>query len=159
MPFIIDGHNLIAALPDLDLSDLDDEMKLVEMLQGFCSRTQRRATVYFDRGFPGGEPTIKSGRVEVRFVRLPRTADDAIRAHLLKLGKEAPNWTIVSSDHEVRSAARRAGASVLDSDAFAQMIPASVITSDQSEKPLGALSDIDLDEWERLFNNRDKGSS
>ena len=159
MPFIIDGHNLIAALPDLDLSDLDDEMKLVEMLRGFCSRTQRRATVYFDRGSPGGEPTIKSGRVEVRFVRLPRTADDAIRAHLLKLDKEAPNWTIVSSDREVRSAARRAGASVLESDAFAQMIPASVITADQSEKPLGTLSDIDLDEWERLFNSRDQGSS
>ncbi len=159
MPFIIDGHNLIAALPDLDLSDLDDEMKLVEMLQGFCSRTRRRATVYFDRGFPGGKPTIKSGRVEVRFVRLPRTADDAIRAHLLKLDKEAPNWTVVSSDGEVRSAARRAGASVLDSDTFVQMIPASGITSDQSEKPLGTLSDIDLDEWERLFNNRDQGSS
>ncbi len=159
MPFIIDGHNLIAALPDLDLSDLDDEMKLVEMLQGFCSRTQRRATVYFDRGVPGGEPTIKSGRVEVRFVRRPRSADDAIRAHLLKLDKEAPNWTIVSSDREVRSAARRAGASVLHSDAFVQMIAASVITSDQREKPLGALSDIDLDEWERLFNNRDQGSS
>ena len=155
MPFIIDGHNLIAALPDLDLSDPDDERKLVEILRGFCSRTNRRATVYFDRGVPGGEPTIKSGRVDVRFVRLPRTADDAIRAHLLKLDKEAPNWTIVSSDREVRSAARRAGASVLDSDAFVQMIPASVIISDQSEKPLGALSDIDLDEWERLFNNRD----
>ena len=159
MPFIIDGHNLIAALPDLDLSDLNDEMKLVEMLQGFCSRTQRRVTVYFDRGAPGGEPTIKSGRVEVRFVRLPRTADDAIRAHLLKLDKEASNWTIVSSDREVRSAARRAGASVLHSDAFVQMIPASVITSGQSEKPLDALSDIGLDEWERLFKDRDQGSS
>ena len=159
MPFIIDGHNLIAALPDLDLSDLDDEIKLVEMLQGFCSRTQRRATVYFDRGVPSGETTIKSGRVDVRFIRLPRTADDAILAHLLKLDKEAPNWTIVSSDREIRSAARRAGASVLHSDAFVQMIPASVITSDQSEKPLGALSDIDLEEWERLFNNRDQGSS
>ncbi|MCJ7566504.1 MAG: NYN domain-containing protein [Anaerolineales bacterium] len=159
MPFIIDGHNLIAALPDLDLSDLDDEMKLVEILQGFCSRTRRRATVYFDRGVPGGEPTIKSGRVEARFVRLPRTADDAIRDHLLKLGKEGPNWTIISSDREVLSAARRAGASVLRSDAFAQMISPGVNTSDRSEKPQGALSDIGLDEWERLFKDRDQGSS
>lgn len=159
MPFIIDGHNLIAALPDLDLSDPDDERKLVEMLQGFCSRTRRRATVYFDRGFPGGKPTIKSGRVEVRFVRLPRTADDAIRAHLLKLDKEAPNWTIVSSDREVRSAASRAGASVLHSDAFVQMISTGTKNSDQSEKPLGNLSDKDLDEWERLFKDRDQGSS
>ena len=159
MPYIIDGHNLIAALPDLDLSDLDDEKKLVEMLQSFCSRTERRATVYFDRGAPGGEPTIKSGRVHVKFVRLPRSADDAIRDHLRKLGKEAPNWTIVSSDREVRSAALRVGASVLHSGAFVQIILQDANTSDQSEKPQEILSDKDLDEWERLFRNRDKGSS
>ncbi|HUS84294.1 MAG TPA: NYN domain-containing protein [Anaerolineales bacterium] len=159
MPYIIDGHNLIAALPDLDLSDLDDEKKLVEMLQGFCSRTERRATVYFDRGAPGGEPTIKSGRVHVKFVRLPRSADDAIRDHLRKLGKEAPNWTIVSSDREVRSAALRVGASVLHSGAFVQIILQGANTSNQSEKPQEILSDKDLDEWERLFRNRDKGSS
>ncbi len=159
MPFIIDGHNLIAALPDLDLSDPDDERKLVEMLQGFCSRSNRRATVYFDRGVPGGEPTINSGRVKVRFIRLPRTADDAIRDHLLKLDKEAPNWTIVSSDREVISAAGRAGAVVLHSDAFGQMISTSTNTSVQSEKPMGAMSDEDLAEWEKLFNDRDQASS
>ncbi len=159
MPFIIDGHNLIAALPDLDLSDPDDERKLVEILQGFCSRSNRRATVYFDRGVPGGEPTIKSGRVNVRFVPLPRTADDAIRDHLLKLGKEAPNWTVVSSDREVISAAGRAGAVVLHSDAFGQMISTSTNTSVQSEKPMGAMSDEDLAEWEKLFKDRDQASS
>lgn len=159
MPFIIDGHNLIAALPDLDLSDPDDERKLVEILQGFCSRTNRRATVYFDRGAPGGEPTIKSGKVDVRFVRLPRTADDAIRAHLLKLGKEAPNWTIVSSDHEIIAAARNAGAAVLHSDAFGQMISTSTNTSVQNEKPMMTMSDEDLAEWEKLFKDRDQTSS
>ncbi len=159
MPFIIDGHNLIAALPDLDLSDPDDERKLVEMLQGFCSRTNRRATVYFDRGVPGGEPTIKRGRVDVRFVRLPRTADDAIRDHLLKLGKEAPNWTIVSSDREVIAAAREADAAVLHSDAFGQMISTSTNTSVQNEKPIVTMSDEDLAEWEKLFKDRDQASS
>ncbi len=156
MPFIIDGHNLIAALPDLDLSDPDDERKLVEKLQGFCSRANRRATVYFDRGAPGGEPTIKSGRVDIRFVRLPRTADDAIRDHLLKLGKEAPNWTIVSSDREIISAADRAGAAVLHSDAFGQMISTSTNTSAQSEKPMMKMSDEDIAEWEKLFKDRDQ---
>jgi hypothetical protein len=33
MPFLIDGHNLIGALPDLDLDDPDDEARLVERLQ------------------------------------------------------------------------------------------------------------------------------
>jgi len=159
MPFIIDGHNLIAALPDLNLSDPDDERKLVEKLQGFCSRTNRRATVYFDRGVPGGEPTIKSGRVDVRFIRLPRTADDAIRAHLLKLGKEAPNWTIVSSDREVISAARRAGTAVLHSDAFGQMISTNTNTSVQNDKPMVTMSDEDIAEWEKIFKDRDQASS
>lgn len=159
MPYIIDGHNLIAALPDLDLSDLDDEMKLIERLQDFCSRTHRQATVYFDRGIPGGEPAHRRGRVDVRFVRLPRTADDAIRDHVLKLGKEAPNWTIVSSDREVRSVAQQAGASLLQSSEFVQLISPGESATDQKEKPLDRLSDKDLDEWESLFKNRGRNSS
>ena len=152
MPYIIDGHNLVAALPSLDLSDLDDERKLVEMLQSFCSRTNRRATVYFDRGSPGREPRIKSGRVDVRFVRLPRTADDAIREHLRKLDKEAPNWTVVSSDREVCSAAHHSGASVFDSVAFAQTISSEVSPFTENEKPQQPLSDKDITDWEKLFN-------
>jgi hypothetical protein len=97
--------------------------------------------------------------VDVSFVRLPRTADDAIRDHLLKLDKEAPNWTIVSSDREVIAAARRADASVLHSDAFGQMISTSTNASVQSEKPMEAMSDKDIAEWEKLFKDRDQTSS
>jgi hypothetical protein len=78
---------------------------------------------------------------------------------LLTLDKDAPNWTIVSSDREIISAADRAGAVVLPSDVFGQMITMSTSTSVQSEKPMGAMSDEDLAEWEKLFNDRDQALS
>ena len=33
--YLIDGHNLIGQLPDLSLTDPDDEAKLVQKLTGF----------------------------------------------------------------------------------------------------------------------------
>jgi hypothetical protein len=48
---------------------------------------------------------------------------------------------------------------VLNSDAFVQMISTSTNTSVQSEKPMVAMSDKDLAEWEKLFKDRDQASS
>ena len=35
MPYLIDGHNLIACLPDISLDDPNDEAQLVNKLKGF----------------------------------------------------------------------------------------------------------------------------
>ncbi len=42
MPFLIDGHNVIAALRDIDLDDPDDEAKLVMKLRAWSSRVRRK---------------------------------------------------------------------------------------------------------------------
>ncbi|MBV5347278.1 NYN domain-containing protein, partial [bacterium] len=62
--------------------------------------------VYFD-GAPIGYDGARSiGTVRAHFVRLGQTADNAIRARLNRMEKDARNWIVVSSDREVQSAAR-----------------------------------------------------
>src|SRR3990172_12997266 len=109
MPYLIDGHNLIPKL-GLRLDSADDEMELVAVLQEFARLTRRAVEVFFD-GAPAGQAGTRSlGTVKAHFVRLEQTADSAIHARLQKMGRAAQNWTVVSSDHEVQSAARAARA-------------------------------------------------
>lgn len=150
MPYIIDGHNLIPKIPGLSLRDPNDEMRLVEMLQRYCARRNVRVEVYFDRAAPGAGGKRRFGAVTAVFVRAGRTADQAIAARVRRLGKQARNWVVVSSDREVQQAARWAGARVVDSSTFAAELRAPSSTATGEEKP-AALSDDELDEFLRLF--------
>jgi uncharacterized protein len=102
MPYLIDGHNLIPKVPGLNLSDIDDEMELVELLQVFCRRKRKTAEVYFDQAPPGFSGRRRFGQVTAYFVPQGHSADDAIRQRLKHLGKAARNWAVVSSDHQVQ---------------------------------------------------------
>ena len=124
MPYLIDGHNVIGQMRDISLSDPHDEDRLVALLAAWCDRRGASATVYFDRGAPGSGGAARRGRLTVRFVRPPRTADAAIEDHLRRIGRGASDWTVVSSDRDVRQAARRAGARTMDSAAFAARLRA-----------------------------------
>jgi predicted RNA-binding protein with PIN domain len=120
MPYLIDGHNLIPRLPGLSLKAIDDEQQLIDWLQLFCKARRKEVEVFFDRA-PAGFPAVrKFGRVKARFIRQGATADDAIDARLQALKGSAHNYVVVSSDHQVQAAARRASARVLDSDEFAR---------------------------------------
>ncbi len=155
MPFIIDGHNLIGQLPDIQLDDPDDEAKLIARLQSFSARMGKRITVFFDRGTISMEDPPPTARgLEVVFVRPPRTADHAIRSTLKRLGGAAQNWTVVSSDRAVQGAARRAGARLMSSLQFARLLEAPGKPTAQPEKPDGIESEEEIAFWERLFRDR-----
>ena len=159
MPFQIDGHNLIPVL-GLRLTDPEDEAKLTLLLQRYFARTARQGTVYFDRRTPGGAPGTTTRHLTVRFVAPPRTADDAIRAHLARLHGEARNWDVVTNDQALRRAAGRAGARWLSATAFAAELRGTLRAA-ASEKPDAILSPDEVDEFERLFRDGrpDKPSS
>lgn len=153
MPYLIDGHNLIGKLPTIALSDPDDEAALAQVLQAHLGRSRHRATVYFDRAAPGGTREIKLGLLTLHFVRRPATADDAIIARLRRLGGDAHNWTVVSSDRQVQAAAHAAGARVLDSEAFVAQMQTDRDSDQSTEKPED-MSDDELAYWEDVFNRR-----
>jgi hypothetical protein len=156
MPYLVDGHNLIGKMPGLNLDDLDDEHHLIEILQEFCQRTGKNVEVYFDHASAGGARAQSHGRVTARFVADHETADQAIARHLQRLGNEAANWIVVSSDNEVQAAGKRARARVISSSEFASQVAAAGPRKVDSDGEI--LSKDEVDEWMQLFNEEDEGN-
>jgi predicted RNA-binding protein with PIN domain len=155
MPYIIDGHNLIPRIPGLDLASLDDEVQLIEMVQEFCRLRRKRAEVYFDNAPPGQPKARHYGQVLARFVRAGQTADDAIRARLLRLGAEARNWTVVSSDQQIQIAARAARAQSIGSEEFARLLMDTLRQGERApgNDAEGSLGAGEVQEWLDLFSS------
>jgi predicted RNA-binding protein with PIN domain len=148
MPYLIDGHNLIGAFPGLALADPEDERKLLQVLEDFGRFTRRKMVVYFDRGQVGMGPLSTSGRmVRAHFIPPPRQADDAI-VDFLRRRKDARQYTVVSSDSEIRIQARRAGAKVIASDVFAREVRETVRGMAKEKPPEGP---EDIETWLEIF--------
>jgi predicted RNA-binding protein with PIN domain len=158
MPYLIDGHNLIPKIPTLSLSYIDDEIQLIEMLQVFCQRKQKKVEVYFDHA-PPGQPKVRSySSVIAHFIREQTTADSAIRYRLNLLGKQARNWTVVSSDHSVQLFARSARAKVLSSEEFASLLINVLHENPKPSKPdqPSPINDAEIAEWLTMFRKPSK---
>jgi len=156
MPYLIDGHNLIPKIQGLSLRAVDDEIHLVQLLQEYCRVQRKTVEVYFDNAPPGQSGTRRYGQVTAHFVRQGNSADLAIRQRLARLGKSAPNWTVVSSDGEVQSAARLARAQVTSAENFVQVLQQSLnknANPEQSHRE-GALSAEEVEEWLKLFGQK-----
>ena len=152
MRYLIDGHNLIPKLPGLNLRAIDDEMQLIKLLQEYCRRTRDRVDVYFDNAPLGNAGVRKFGLVTAHFVPQSRIADDAIRDRLLRLGRDARNWTVVSSDQHVQANARATHARVLSSDQFAEQLQEKPASPAGEEKPAEvSLDETEVDAWLELF--------
>ena len=152
MPYIIDGHNLIPKVPGLSLEDLDDEQQLVNLLQDFCRVKQKKVEVFFDNAPAGSSGARTFGCVVARFIRKGRTADQAILEKLRRLEGEARNWTVVSSDREVRNSARSVRAKSMRVEEFAQELTALAVDRSQQIQELDKdLSTQEVDEWLELF--------
>ena len=160
MPYIIDGHNLIPKIPGLSLTVIDDEIRLIKLLQEFCRLSHKKVEVYFDKAAVGEEKVRNYGNVHTHFVRQGITADDAIRVRLSKLGRKAYNWTVVTSDRAVQNSARYQGAKVVSSQDFAsRLIDLRGGSSwDTTEKPEKPSSPEDIDYWLKQFDFPDEES-
>ncbi len=157
MPYLIDGHNLIPKIPGIHLHEVEDEIKLISLLQDYCRKTSTKVEIYFDNAPPGSIRKQKYSRVTAHFVHQGWTADDAIRLRLKKMNRAAKNWTVITSDREIIVAAREAGAKVLSAEIFAYQI----LSDDekQGESPETDanlnLSPKAIDEWLKIFGLRD----
>ncbi|MFN8383981.1 MAG: NYN domain-containing protein [Anaerolineales bacterium] len=150
MPYLIDGHNLIPKF-GLRLDSMDDEMELVSILQEFARLKRQQVEVYFDGAPIGSAGTRNLGTVRAHFIRLGQTADSAIRARLNNMGKSAKNWTVVSSDHEVQSAARVNHAQFISSEEFVKLTRNAIQSTPKSGNADKKLSEKEVDEWLHFF--------
>lgn len=154
MPYLVDGHNLIPKV-GLHLNSPDDEMELVAILKEFARLKRQQVEVYFDGAPIGQAGTRKLGTVRAHFVPLGQTADSAIRSRLKKMEKDAKNWIIVSSDHEVQSAARVVRAQIVTSEEFVKMLRAATNSAPKANTENKKLSAQEVDEWLKLFREKE----
>lgn len=147
MPYLIDGHNLIPFINGMSLDQLDDELRLIDLLETYFRKVRKKATIFFDRGQPAAEPMVTRGFVTARFTRPPLIADQAIRDQLRRLGRSAANYIVVSSDHEVAEFARRQGAKAVSSRELA----AAINRPGRHEASAKTLPNEDLDYWLMQF--------
>lgn len=152
MPYLIDGHNLIPKISGLSLREIDDETRLIELLQEYCRRSRKQVEVFFDNSPPGQPRARTFGSVVAHFVRAGESADRAIQQKLSRLGKAARNWTVVSSDRQVQTEARAAHARVLSAEVFAGLLR-EVLSGGESlqetEKPSPRAEEVQ--EWLEIF--------
>jgi predicted RNA-binding protein with PIN domain len=153
MPFLIDGHNLIPNIPGMSLENPNDEQQLIDLLQSYCRVRRQRVEVFFDRAPDGQARSRQVGFVKVYYVSSRSSADEAIRRRLARIGREAPNWKVVTSDRQVQAEARAYGAEVIPSKSFADLLLDQNIDGNR-QKSDQELSQAELDEWLRLFGDK-----
>jgi len=155
MPILIDGHNLIPKIPGLSLSNVDDEMALIEMLQEFSRSQRKKVEVVFDRAAIGESGVRQVGSIRVNFAPEGVAADKLIISRLNNLKDSARNWTVVSSDHWVQNNAKTVGARTMTSEQFAQLLCSKKSTAAPTpgDHPL---SDQQIRYWMKLFSTRDE---
>ena len=156
MNLIIDGHNLIPYVPGINLGDVDDEMALIKRLVAYCQVQKASIDVFFDQAAQGRHGTRSFGAVRAHFVHKDKTADQAIIALLHRLGKNAWNYQVVTSDRMVIAAVHSMHAGHMSSAGFAaQMIKAAETAAEQGEVEPEITSD-EVDEWEKIFKHSKK---
>lgn len=118
MKLLVDGHNLIGAMPDIDLADPDDEWQLVQRLRSYAAAKRVPVTVVFDSG-PGPAPTwhLSGGGVEVRFAP-PGVPADTVLLQLLRRERQPSRVTVVTNDQALAGQVRSAGGQVRSATQF-----------------------------------------
>jgi predicted RNA-binding protein with PIN domain len=153
---VVDGYNLIHAMPELArlvASDLERARdRLVGKLAVYRSSRHVRVTVVFDGRGAGALQTRPPGGVEVVFSRAPQNADAKIK-NLVSLAKSPRSWTVVTSDNSIVRFARDYGAKTIPSAEFAEKL-GPVIPNLGPNRPVqqdAPLSQAEVAEWEEFF--------
>ncbi len=122
MALVIDGHNLIGAMPDIQLNEPDDEARLLARLRSYRAHNGQSLIVFFDSGdLPASTPGMSSPGVMVRFASPGQTADDAI-VDFLRTCSQPGQYAVVTNDADLAWRVRSVGASVMRASDFTAKI-------------------------------------
>ena len=163
---VIDGYNLIHAMPELARlvgSDLERARDaLVSKLAVYRSRRgDVRVTVVFDGQSMAAQPGRPPGGIEVVFSRAPQNADAKIKT-MLALEKSPRSWTVVTSDNSIVRYARDYGAKTIPSAEFAAKLGNTIPNLGPNRPPAQdtPMTPGEVVEWEEFFRKgrQDRGS-
>lgn len=158
--YIIDGFNLGFKIPRvaqaLRSGDVEEAIREIITFAGRNVPLSARKIILVFDGQRGTYSYIATPpNMRLTFSRAPETADDLIRKHLRGLSS-AGEWTVVTSDREIISTAKAAGASVIRSEDFAAKAtqPAAPSSFDRADEKYNPRN-VDIDFWLKQFGAED----
>ena len=154
---VIDGHNLIGQMLDISLSDPHDEEELIKRLEEYHRERGTPIIVVFDPGrAPPPAKRLRGKGIKVLFAP-PGSKADTLIINLVKKSPHPKGLTIVSSDREVRRAARARRAKMMTAQRFARMLsrPKRPPFTEPMTKEEG-LSPSEVREWMAIFEEREQ---
>ena len=153
--FIIDGHNLLHAIPKVDESmALITDLQLCRIVDNFLKQTGNSGEIIFD----GIGPPDKTGfdnmsRLEIFFSGL-NTDTDTIIEDKISASTAPKRLIIVSSDRRIRKAARARKAISLKSEEFWNNIDKQLSKKRRKKEPeakRSGLSESETKQWLDFF--------
>jgi predicted RNA-binding protein with PIN domain len=153
--FIVDGYNVIHAIPTLKklLSHDADSAReqLIHLISKLTIKRKFRCTVVFD----GDQPKSKikqSSHAPIHVVySSPQSADAKIK-NTIEHSKNRSLLVIISSDREILNFAKVCACETHTSKHFANLLFAEETSGD--EKDSSILSKSQVDEWLRIFGEK-----
>lgn len=121
MFLVIDGHNLIGVMPDIDLAEPDDEWQLVLRLRAYCAG-RRRLTVVFDSGTASSANWDLSGGCVITRFAPPGTDADTLILQMVQHSKHPSRVTVITNDQSLAAMVRAAGGQVRSASQFARRL-------------------------------------
>jgi len=160
MPYLIDGNNLIGHIPYLRLDDPQSKYRLVAQLRIFQRIKKRKVILVFD-GPPDLEllgDKYRSKKFVIVFPRDEENADTVIETWIEKQ-TNPKQFTVVSSDREIKAFARMNKAKVIDCDKFDKELK-SVLKEFRLEKSMRKtqkqLSPLETGHWLEIFESKNE---
>ncbi len=154
--YIIDGYNLIHAIPSLKKLVSANQLiqareQLLFLLEKFTLKNKIQCTVIFDGTKPSNEKTSSTVHITYSF---PSNADNFIKKLIEK--SSSRSWLmIVSSDREILNFASVCSCSTFTSKEFAKKLTSPNINQKREEKTdTENLSRKEVEEWLRIFGEK-----
>jgi predicted RNA-binding protein with PIN domain len=158
MAYLIDGNNLLGFLFPGHHRDPENKLKLIRRLVAFHRSKRARIILVFD-GAPSPDPA-EMALPDERFTILhpqPGGSADEIISEFLDRRPDTRHLTVVSSDREIRTAARLAGARTVAVREFAGELSRTLRerrTEREMDKPDLPPTPLETRLWTQVFKNR-----
>lgn len=158
MAYLIDGNNFLGFAFPGQHRDPENRMALVRKLLAFRKFTESRVVLVFDGRVSDDLAALASGEEKFRVIQPPEgaSADDVIR-DVIDRQKDRRRLFVVSSDREIRSYAREAGAQPLTCRDFAVALKGVLKERKlkrEMDKPEPRASAMELGLWIDVFGDK-----
>jgi hypothetical protein len=152
--FIIDGYNVIHAIPSLkNLLAHDAESareQLIYLVAQLSTKRKFRCTIVFDGHAPAHHRSSPNAPIHVLY-SFPQIADVKIK-EMIDKAKNRSLLVIISSDHEILNYARVCSCITHTSKHFANLLSSDGPSA--PEKSDAPLSDSQVKEWLKIFGEK-----